>query len=296
MPLPLPITVVRPTPVPEVPTGPCWQYTVKLDGYRAVTLRTNEGVLLHSRSGRGFGNEFPELAEPLRALPAGVVLDGEICAAYADGRMEFTALARTAAWRRSHGVAVSLTAFDVLALTDPGNPAGDARDVRALPLTERWELLNEVLTGTSVRPVLATSDRDTALTWARDLAALGVEGIVARRWDAPYSPRLRGAWVKWRSNDTVDAPVLAVLGPVHRPRAVRVLLDGEPVVTTPRLDAVHASQVAHAVPGRLLPRETTSGPPAAAGEQPVAQGLVAEVRVTTGRHPAVRLVRLRPAD
>ncbi|MFI6689686.1 hypothetical protein [Streptomyces sp. NPDC050485] len=101
--------------------------------------------------------------------------------------------------------------------------------------------------------------------------------------------------MKWRTADTVDAPLIAVLGPVRRPRAVQVLLDGKPVVTSPRLDTVRAAHVAQAVAGHLLPREAASGRQAAPTNIRW-QGLVAEVRVTTGRHRVVRLVRLRPVD
>lgn len=155
-PLPLLIQVVRPNAVPEVPAGTGWQHSIKLDGHRAVAVRTAEGYLLQSRSGRVTTSEFPEFAAALSVLAVEVVLDGEFCAVHTDGRMDFTALARTPAWRRAHGIGVVFTAFDVLAAGDP------SRDVRPLPLFERWDLLAELLGDGPVRPVMATSDRETA--------------------------------------------------------------------------------------------------------------------------------------
>ncbi|WP_225882429.1 ankyrin repeat domain-containing protein [Streptomyces aureocirculatus] len=111
------------------------------------------------------------------------------------------------------------------------------------------------------RWVSATRHEPKAQTWCKSNTTCaghglcrhkrGVEGIVSRRWDNPYNPRLPRAWVKWRRTDPVDAAVLAVLGPPRRPHAVRVLLDGMPVTTSPRLTSVQAAQVARAVAGHL---------------------------------------------
>jgi len=59
------------------------------------------------------------------------------------------------------------SAFDLLAVPD--------RDLRALPLRDRWARLGDVLAGVEppVQQVLATTDRDTALRWYRDLVPAG---------------------------------------------------------------------------------------------------------------------------
>ncbi|EPH46898.1 DNA ligase [Streptomyces aurantiacus] len=259
-----------------------------MDGFRVIAAAGGDQLVLHSRAGRALAPEFPELVKPLAdIMPTGSVLDGELCAVQSDGRMDFAALLRTAAWRRTNGVQLSFVAIDALAL--------DGRDIRAQPLSQRWAGLCRLLQDTPVRPVLSTDDRDTALEWARTLAPAGVEGVVSRRWDTPYNPRLTRAWVKWRSADSTDAPVLSVLGPAHRPRAVRVLLDDEKVTTSPRLTSVQSVQVARAVAGRLGPARM---PPDGTAEHPVLEeeALVAEVLPTIGRHRTVRFVRLRLPD
>ncbi|MEN8651723.1 RNA ligase family protein [Streptomyces sp. 21So2-11] len=287
-PLPVPVEVMRPVAVSAVPglgeRAASWQHSIKLDGWRTVALRYPDRLVLQSRAGTVITERFPEAAAALReALAPGTVLDGEICAFHPDGRLDFAALQRTPAHRAAAQIAVQFVAFDVLCTK--------GQDLRALPLSERWPALTTALDSSPLTPVLATSDRETALGWARDLAPLNVEGIVSRRWDSPYRPALKRAWVKHRSADTQDARILAVLGPPRRPRAVRILLEGRPRVTSPRLTTVQASEIARAVAGHLSPAQTD---PDGQLVHEVLTDLIAEVRTTTGRHATTRFIRLRP--
>src|SRR5580704_14402417 len=78
--------------VDKLPEGPAWQYEVKLDGYRAIGVRTKAGVELWSRNKRDFSRRFREVTRSLEGLPADSVLDGEIVAVSDDGKPSFTAL------------------------------------------------------------------------------------------------------------------------------------------------------------------------------------------------------------
>jgi len=53
--------------VEKLPEGPAWQYEVKLDGYRAIGVRTKTGVELWSRSKRDFSSRFPNVARCLES-------------------------------------------------------------------------------------------------------------------------------------------------------------------------------------------------------------------------------------
>lgn len=292
-----PVEVMRPRAVaalPEQTTLPGnggdlrYQFSVKLDGFRCVAhVQTAGRVILQSRSGRGLESEFRETAHALATagLGAGTVLDGELVAHRA-GRMSFNDLLRSPAARARDQVSVSYVAFDLLAT--PG------QDRRALPLRQRWELLTGVLAGVGppVEQVLATTDRDLALRWYQELRETGVEGIVARDLSSVY--RAQGAgrvWSKIRFSDTVDARLVAVIGPHRRPHAVMVELpDGGRLVTSPRLDSVQSEQVAHAVAGRLH----AAGDDGVHGQfHFVHPALTVEVRVGGGRHRVVRFVRVR---
>src|SRR5712664_1752438 len=56
--------------VPKLPDGPDWTYEVKLDGYRAIGVKTSREAILYSRNHKNFNKRFPQIAEAIRELPA----------------------------------------------------------------------------------------------------------------------------------------------------------------------------------------------------------------------------------
>lgn len=281
---------MRPRPADEIPaqgsTPGGLQYSLKLDGFRALAFILEGGkVFLQSRSRRDLSREFPEIAAYLRDhLPPGIVLDGELCA-YRDGRLNFTDLLRSHSDRKLSGVPVSYIAFDILAV--PG------RDVRALPLRERWELLGAALqdVGPPLQRVLATLDEGTAHVWFRDMRAVGVEGIVAKALSSPYRAGGTWAWRKIRHSDTRDGMIIGVFGPVERPQALLVQLpDDRTVKTSPRLTPTQSRQVGELVRGRLgeLADHPDHGP-----VRMLTEPLLVELRQAAGRHETARFVRVR---
>src|SRR5260370_19481878 len=78
--------------VEKLPEGPAWQYEVKLDGYRAIGVRTKVGVELWSRNKKDFSRRFPNVARALEGLPVETVLDGEIVAVNCGGQPSFSSL------------------------------------------------------------------------------------------------------------------------------------------------------------------------------------------------------------
>ncbi len=257
-----PVDVMRPRPADEIPVQAEppreLQYSLKLDGFRALAFVLGDGrVVLQSRSRRDLAPEFPDIAAHLRdQLPPGIVLDGELCA-YREGRLSFTDLLRSHPDRVRAGVPVSYIAFDLLAV--PG------RDVRSLPLRDRWELLGTALREARppIQRVLATLDEETARAWFHDLREAGVEGIVAKLLGSPYRSGHTWAWRKIRHADTSDGALLGVLGPADRPRALVVRLpDGRTVTTSPRLTPAQSREVGALVGDRAGPlvQEPEHGP------------------------------------
>ena len=59
-----------------LPEGHGWTYEVKLDGYRALAIKTGGVVRLRSRNDKDFNRKYPGIAKALAALPDETVVDG----------------------------------------------------------------------------------------------------------------------------------------------------------------------------------------------------------------------------
>src|SRR5258708_36334840 len=72
-------------PVKEIPEGPAWEYELKLDGYRALGLKSGGRARVLSRNGKDFSGRFPSVTRALDALPDETLIDGEGAAAHERG-------------------------------------------------------------------------------------------------------------------------------------------------------------------------------------------------------------------
>ncbi len=191
LPVAPPIEPMLAKAVADLPTDDGWSFEPKWDGFRAIVFRDGDEVRIQSRDLRPFERYFPELLEPLRsALPERCVVDGEIVIARG-GQLDFEALllrihpaaSRVALLARETPAAY--VAFDLLALGD--------EDFRPRPGAERRAALERALAG--ARPPIhltpATTDRATAADWFRRFEGAGLDGVVAKRLDAPYQPGKR---------------------------------------------------------------------------------------------------------
>ena len=178
----------------RLPEGPYQSYELKLDGYRALAIKTGGRVKLRSRNDNDLNGRYPAIVKALSAMPDETVIDGEVVALDEGGRPSFNLLQNYG----SGGAPLIYYVFDVLILNE--------RNVMSEPLVRRREILRqEVLAqlGEPVResPVLDASLRDL-MTAVR---AQGLEGLVAKRLDSGYEPGKRsGAWQKMRLNQGQD--------------------------------------------------------------------------------------------
>jgi ATP-dependent DNA ligase len=146
---------------------------------------------------------FPELIEPLKAaLPERCVVDGEIVIA-GDHGLDFEALllrihpAASRVKLLAEQTPASYVAWDLLALGD--------EDLREKPLAERRRKLEKVLkAGVHLSP--ATEDRALAEDWFRRFEGAGLDGVMAKRLDSPYSPGER-TMIKVKHARTADCVV-----------------------------------------------------------------------------------------
>lgn len=182
--------------VGELPTGPGWVYEVKWDGMRVLCDVAPDGVRAWSANGRDALVAFPELAALGPALaPLDALLDGEVVALDDAGRPSFERLQRrmhvssaAEAGRRAADTPIAYVVFDLLRL--------GGHDLTGRPWAERRRLLDEIAddlpAGVDVAQVY---DDGRALLDA--VARQGLEGVVAKRADAPYEPGARSRrWVK----------------------------------------------------------------------------------------------------
>ncbi len=197
-----------------------WLAEWKWDGIRAQVVRRAGDVFIWSRGEGLVTDRFPEVAAAARALPDGVVLDGELLA-YRDGVLPFAVL-QTRIGRQKLPAKILADAPAVLMAYDIIEEGG--ADIRALPLAERRARLEELLAaGPRLLPV---SPVVTAPTWAAladerlQARARNVEGLMLKRLSSPYATgRRRGDWWKWKIDPyTMDA-VLLYAHPGHGRRA-----------------------------------------------------------------------------
>jgi ATP-dependent DNA ligase len=181
-------------------------YEPKWDGFRCIVFRDGDEVELGSRNERPMTRYFPELVEAARAeLPDRCVIDGEIVLPRSD-RLDFDALQQRihpAASRVNKLAAETpamFIAFDLLALGD--------EDLMRLGFGERRERLEQALAdiGPTYHLTPATEDHALAQEWFQVFEGAGLDGVIAKRRDLPYSPDQR-VMTKVKHDRTADCVV-----------------------------------------------------------------------------------------
>ena len=216
LPIGLPIEPMLARAVPEVPRprrpGEL-SYEPKWDGYRCIVARDGASVELWSRSRKRLTDYFPEVVAACRRfLPEQVVLDAELVVRSGDPgaqRLDWEALSvriHPSAKRVSELAAqtpAELVCFDLLAIAD--------LDLMPLPQRERRAALVRLLEGlpgeAPIHVTRATDDPDEALAWFEAFEGAGLDGVVAKPNDAPYSPGRR-TMAKVKHARTAEAVVI----------------------------------------------------------------------------------------
>jgi bifunctional non-homologous end joining protein LigD len=47
--------------VSKLPEGPDWTFEIKLDGYRAIGVKSSRELILYSRNHKNFNKRFPQI-------------------------------------------------------------------------------------------------------------------------------------------------------------------------------------------------------------------------------------------
>jgi len=78
--------------VEKLPQDADWSYEIKLDGYRALAIKSGGKVQLRSRNDNDFTERYSSVANALRSIPNETVLDDEVAAIDEEGRPSFNLL------------------------------------------------------------------------------------------------------------------------------------------------------------------------------------------------------------
>lgn len=221
-----------------LPTGANWVYELKWDGVRALVAHDTTALVgrrmrIWSRNGNVVTETYPELAALADVLAEhDVVLDGEIVAFDDAGRPSFNRIQERLGVKASDAIIrarinpVVFVAFDLLHL--------DGLSTRSLPWRSRRALLEQLGLDVGQNWRLSTVHDDGAELHEATRAA-DLEGVLAKRVDAPYSAGLRSlAWIKVK-NLTTDEFVIGgwVPGDGRRQSMIGALLLGLPTSDAP---------------------------------------------------------------
>lgn len=174
------------------PKGDDWVYEIKWDGYRLAVHVEPTGIRILTRGGHDWTDRFPAIKQAALWLPVGtVILDGEAVVLDEQGRSNFGLLQQSLGGRggkKSSNDAIFM-AFDLLYF--------DGHDLRNSELSMRRHLLEDLVPVEGQGDIRLSeeieADGDQLLASACEL---GLEGIIAKRLDAPYSSGRLGDWVK----------------------------------------------------------------------------------------------------
>jgi bifunctional non-homologous end joining protein LigD len=164
------------------PTGEGWLYELKFDGYRVQLHKAGLSSAIFGRNWGDFSRRYPAIAAAVLGLPTkSCIIDGELIARDVDGRPDFLALL--------HGrhVPVSVYCFDLL--------MRQGRDLCEQPLVRRRARLQALLARAKCNVIRFSEAFPNANDLLAECARLGLEGIVAKRRDAPYRSGMRSGWI-----------------------------------------------------------------------------------------------------
>jgi DNA ligase-1 len=199
-----------PENLPDVPDA--WQAEWKWDGIRGQLILRDDAWYLWSRGEELISQQFPEFESIRKALPNGLVLDGEILIVKDGMVMPFQQL-QTRITRKKVSQSLmekspaQFRAYDLLEY--------EGTDNRHKPLSERRVLLETLIENLQL-PSLALSSKIVFKSWG-ELTAVRetsrehmAEGIMVKSLSGAYqSGRKRGGWWKWKVDPmTIDAVMI----------------------------------------------------------------------------------------
>ncbi len=179
-----------------------WLFEIKWDGYRAISEIKDGKVLLYSRNGNSFINDYPLVVRELKKIKHDAVLDGEIVILNEQGKSDFQKLQH---YEDNTQYPICYYVFDLLSLN--GN------DTSELSLIERKELLKKLL------------PKNIVIKYSEHISGKGkdffeaakkndLEGIMAKKAQSLYHPGARtGDWLKIKHHKSQEVIIAGFTEP-----------------------------------------------------------------------------------
>ncbi|MGA0609351.1 DNA ligase D [Caldimonas sp. KR1-144] len=166
-----------------------WLYEAKFDGYRILTRIERKQVRMFSRNGLDWTERFAALARSLAALrlPDGWY-DGEVVMPGKQGLPDFAGLQAALANGARGADALHYYLFDL--------PFCEGKDLRGVPLELRRAKLRELLGEEGGVVHFSSAFEQTGRDLHAAACKLGLEGLIAKRRDAPYASGRNTDWLK----------------------------------------------------------------------------------------------------
>jgi bifunctional non-homologous end joining protein LigD len=172
----------------EPPSGGDWVYEIKFDGYRLLARIEQGQCRLFTRNGNDWTDKMASLATAIAEI--GIKsgwLDCEAVVLSSDGMPNFNALQN--AFDRYGTESIKLFVFDL--------PYLEGYDLRALPLRTRRAVLREQLSAVASDRIRFSEEFVAPGASVLESACkMGLEGVMAKRGDAPYVLKRTTTWLK----------------------------------------------------------------------------------------------------
>lgn len=241
-----------------VPARGRWIYEVKFDGYRIMARIQRGKARLITRGGHDWSDRMPGLVKELSqlGLKSGW-LDGEIVVLNDAGTPDFNALQK-AFDRPASSAEVVYFLFDL--------PFADGLDLREVPLLQRRQALQAVLDAAPTPHLRYSADFQAAPgDLLQSACRMKLEGVIAKREDAPYASRRTETWLKLKCKQRQE---FVVCGYTDRsdgsPQIGSLLLgvhdDSGALVSAGSVGTGWSSQEARALKQQLQPLEVDKSP------------------------------------
>jgi DNA ligase-1 len=190
----------------------------KYDGFRLQVHKKGKDIEIYSRNLERMTEMFPDLKQAIweNIKQDEVIIEGEAIT-YNEETGEFYPFQVTIQRKRKHGVyeyakefPLKLFTFDLLYI--------EGEDYTQKPFIERRKKLEEILSENSVlfkSEMFITDSAKEIERFFEDVVARGLEGIMAKRLDAPYTAGSRNFnWIKLKRSyrgslaDTIDVVIV----------------------------------------------------------------------------------------